>query len=175
MTQSTQFSSDEERWSEISNFPSYSISSKGRVMNTDTNCVMSVTSKPNGLLMVGMMQAGLQRKRSLALLVANAFVPRVTASFDTPIHLNGDRSDNHYTNLAWRPLWFARKYMAQFEDNHQTYNEPIEDVETGEYYKNSMEASIANGVLDGEIRLSMMNNTFVWPTGQVFRDTVVNR
>lgn len=175
MTQFTQFSSDEERWSEISNFPSYSVSSKGRVMNTDTNFVLTTTKKPNGLVMVGLMQAGLQRKRSLALLVANAFVRRTNESFETPIHLNGDRSVNHYTNLTWRPLWFARLFMKQFTDGHHTYNEPIEDVETGEYYKNSMDASMFNGVLDSEIRISMLNNTYVWPTGQVFRDAVINR
>lgn len=182
MTHASQFSSDEERWREISNFPSYEVSSGGRVRNKDTNFYITPTRKPNGLLMVGLMQVGVQCKRSLALLVANAFVRRPTdtsgepnMSFDTPVHRNGDRSVNDYTNLMWRPLWFARKYMRQFIDDHQTYNNPIEDVETGEYYKNSMEASIVNGVLDVEIRLSMLNNHYVWPTGQVFRDAIVNR
>lgn len=175
MTHASQFSSDEERWSEISNFPSYHVSSRGRVRNADTNFFIATTKKPNGLLMVGLMQAGIQRKRSLALLVANAFVRRPSESFDTPIHLNGNRAINHYTNLEWRPLWFARKYMRQFVDDHQTYDYPIEDVETAEHYKNSMEASMMNGVIDVEIRMSMMNNHRVWPTGQIFRDAVVNR
>lgn len=174
MTHASQFSSDAERWSEISNFPSYEVSSKGKVRNKDTQFYITPSRKPNGLRMVGLMQ-GVQRKRSLALLVLHAFVPQNNPSFDSPIWLDGDRANNNYTNLLWRPLWFSRKYMNQFTDNHQTYNEPIEDVETGEYYKNSMEAAMTTGVLDAEIRLSMLNNTYVWPTGQVFRDAVVNR
>lgn len=173
MTQLTHFSSEEEVWSEINTFPSYAVSNKGRVMNNDTKYLIAQTTKPNGLVMVGLMQAGVQYKRSLALLVANAFVHRPQASFDTPIHFNGNRSDNHYRNLTWRPLWFARKYMKQFVDDHQTYDSPIEDIETGERYKNSMTAAVMNGVLDSEIRTSMLNNTYVWPTGQVFRDVVI--
>lgn len=143
-------------------------------MNTDRQLYIATTKKPNGMLMVGLMQGGVQCKRSLALLVASAFIRKPSESFDTPIHLNGDRSFNHYLNLMWRPRWFARKYMNQFVDGHLTYIQPIEDVETGERYKNSMDASMINGVLDSEIRLSMLQNTYVWPTGQVFRDAVIN-
>ena len=176
MTQLSQFSSEEERSSEISNIPSYEVSSWGRVRNKNTQFYIAATKKPNGLRMVGLMDSGGQRKRSLPLLVANAFVPRPQASFDTPMHLNGDRANNDYRNLVWRPLWLARKFMKQFEDDyHETCDYPIEDVETGEWYKNSMEASMTNGVLDEHIRLAMLNNTYVFPTGQVFRKAILDR
>ena len=111
-----------------------------------------------------------QYKRSLTLLVAEEFLPPTgRPAFDTPINLNGDRTDNHYTNLMWRPLWFARKYTKQFSDDHITCAYPIEDVETREFYKNSMDAATTLGLLDVEIYLSMCNNTYVWPTGQIFR------
>lgn len=163
-----------ERWAEISDFPGYSVSDWGRVLNQTTGFCLTPTKKPSGLVMVGLMANRVQCKRSLPLLVANAFVIRPSNElFDTPINLDGDRMNNNYTNLMWRPLWFARKYSRQFNDEHATVDMPIEDVETGEVYQDSMHASTYNGVLDVEIYLSMLNNTYVWPTGQIFR--VVNK
>lgn len=126
--------------------------------------------------MVGLMKNGVQHKRSLPLLVASAFVAKPNNPlFDTPVNLDGDRMNNHRTNLMWRPLWFARKYSQQFTDGHATFEYPIEDVETGEPYQNSMHAAVSNGVLDIEIYIAMINNTYVWPTGQIFRKLPLER
>jgi hypothetical protein len=164
-----------ESWSDIKDFPGYSVSNKGRVLNNKTGCYIKVTQNSRGIATVGLMQDGIQRKRSLTVLVANAFVPRPNNEyFDTPIHLDGDRFNNHYTNLMWRPLQFAREYNGQFTDGHTTYDHPLEDVETHESYINSMHASTTNGVLDKDIYLAMLNNTNVWPTGQIFRDAPMN-
>jgi hypothetical protein len=163
----------QERWAEIKDFPGYLVSDWGRVMNADTGRYLALSTKPNGLVMVGLMCNRGQAKRSLTLLVANAFVPRPNNDeFDTPINLDGDRTNNHYDNLMWRPLWFARQYMRQFDNNHTTYDAPIEDVETHQLYANSISAAIHNGLLDHEICLSMLNNSYVWPTGQIFRKAV---
>lgn len=169
MLRDAQLSPSAERWVKIDGFPRYSVSDWGRVMNDDRGVYLKPTRKPDGLLMVGLMNQ-IQYKRSLPLLVARAFVPQSRNTFDTPINLNGDRSNNHFTNLMWRPLWFARKYVRQFFDNHFTINAPIEDVEAGIVYENSMQASVINGLLDHEIYMSMIENTYVWPTGQVFRE-----
>jgi hypothetical protein len=169
-----QFSPDqEERWVEISDFPGYEVSDWGRVMRTDTGAILTPTSKPGGLRMIGLMKERKQHKRSLALLVARAFVPpHPYPSCDTPIHLNGDRAHNHYTNLMWRPLWFARKYQQQFSDGHPTFEHMIEDVETHITYKDSWSAAVHHGLLDTEIITAMHNNLYVWPTGQIFREAI---
>lgn len=158
-----------ERWVDVVEFPGYSISDWGRVLYTRTGIYIKATKTSRGSAMVGLMRNGIQYKRSLSLMVASVFVPRQGEGFDTPINRDGDRFNNHYANLAWRPLWFARKYNQQFTDGHPTCELPVEDVETGEVYENSMHASVFNGVLDFEIFLSMTNNTYVWPTGQIFR------
>lgn len=164
------FSNTPELWNEIFEFPGYSVSNWGRVLNTRTGFYLKPTKNPRGLAIVGLMKNGIQHKRSLPLLVANAFVSRHSnESFDTPVNLDGDRFNNHHDNLTWRPLWFARKYSKQFVNGRCSFNAPIEDVETGEVYRNSMHASVMNGVLDSEIYESMINNTYVWPTGQIFR------
>jgi hypothetical protein len=166
----TPFSPEQERWAEISDFPGYSVSDCGRVMNRDSGAILTPSSKPGGLRMIGLMKERTQMKKSLPLLVASAFVPpHPYPKFDTPIHLNGDRAFNHYTNLMWRPLWFARKYMQQFSDGHLSFEHMIEDVETHIAYKDSWSAAVHHGLLDNEIIVSMHNNTYVWPTGQIFR------
>lgn len=163
----------EERWVDVFDFTGYSLSDCGRVLNKRTGLILKPHLNSRGLIIVGLMKNGVQHKRSLSLLVASAFVSRPSSeSFDTPINLDGDRSNNHYRNLMWRPLWFARKYSQQFTDGHPTCLSPIEDVETGEVYENSMHASMYNGLLDFDIYLSMINNTYVFPTGQVFREVV---
>lgn len=160
-----------ERWEDIFEFPGYSVSDWGRVLNDRTGFFIKPTLNSRGVAIVGLMKGGIQHKRALAPLVANAYVQRDPrqGSFDTPINLDGDRMNNHYTNLMWRPLWFARKYSKQFTDGHATFDAPIEDVETRIVYANSISAAITHGLLDLEIYLSMINNTYVWPTGQVFR------
>lgn len=163
----------DEHWLDHAEFDGYALSDWGRVLNVRTGLYVKPHKNSRGLAMVGLMKNGVQYKRSLALMVATAFVPRrQNDNFDTPINLDGDRMNNHYTNLAWRPLWFARKYSQQFTDGHPTCLTPIEDVETAEVYDNSMHASVFNGVLDFEIYMSMINNTYVFPTGQVFRKAI---
>lgn len=165
----------DEQWAEISDFPDYAVSNTGKVTRYGSKRMITPTSKPGGLRMVGLMRDGVQYKRSLALLVATAFVPpHPFKHFDTPIHLNGDRAFNHFSNLMWRPLPFARAYNKQFTDDHVTLDCMIEDVETHIRYKNSMSAAIHHGLLDTDIVVSMANNTYVWPTGQIFREAYEN-
>lgn len=171
MPSSLSFSDLPERWRDLLEFPSYSVSDHGRVLNTRTGFYLTPTRNSRGLAIVGLMRSSVQHKRSLGLLVADAFLSKLdNLAFNTPINLDGDRMNNHYTNLAWRPLWFARKYSQQFTDGHPTFEYPIEDIETRVIYPNSMDASVANGLLDVEIYLAMVNNTYVWPTGQIFRE-----
>lgn len=164
----------DERWVEISEFPGYSVSDHGQFRNSDADRFLNPTLNSRGIWIVGMMKNAIQHKRSVALLVATAFVPRPSSpmfrEFNTPIHLNGDVAFNHYTNLTWRPLWFARKYKQQFNDEHQTYEGVIEDVETHITYKDSWSAALHHGLLDHDICESMRLNTYVWPTGQIFRE-----
>ena len=68
------------------------------------------------MVFVGLFRDQEQYKRSVALLVAKAFLKQPSEFFDTPINLNGDRLDNQVINLMWRPRWFAIKYNRQFRE-----------------------------------------------------------
>lgn len=115
------------------------------------------------------MRDGVQYHRSVPLLVAKAFLPRLSAPFDTPINLDGDRHNNHIDNLAWRPRWFAIKYNQQFRHPYEfPILLPIMDTKTFEISANSFECVKRYGLLEKDLVLSILNRTYVWPTYQEF-------
>jgi hypothetical protein len=107
-----------EDWRDIRFFPGYSVSTIGRVRNDDTGRMMTLMVNQSGVVNVGLTRSREQHRRAVALLVADAFIPRpIREAFDTPINLNGDRMNNTIDNLVWRPRWFAIKYIQQFKNN----------------------------------------------------------
>jgi hypothetical protein len=161
-----------EIWKEIEEFPNYSVSNFGRVRSNFSERILSVYANQSGLVQVGLMLNGIQKHRSVPLLVARAFIPQPSGPFDTPINLDGDRYNNHVDNLMWRPRWFAIKFNKQFKEEvsyENQINVPIEDLKSGEVTDNSLECAKRYGLLEQEIVLAILNNTYVWPTYQKFR------
>ncbi len=159
-----------ERWEPIENFDEYSVSNFGRVRSNKTERILSVYANQSGLVQVGLMYEGRQKHRSVPLLVARAFIPQPSPPFDTPINLDGDRFNNHVYNLAWRPRWFAIKYNQQFKyPTIEPIDAPLQDMKTGEITDNSIECAKRYGLLERDLVLSCLNNTYVWPTYQQFR------
>lgn len=162
----------DEVWRPIPSFPGYEVSDSGRVLNRMTGRLLALARNQYGNVNVGLSRNRVQHKRSVALLVADIFVPKHPlhgASFDTPIHLNGDSTDNRASNLMWRPKWFAMKYIEQFKEGPSGFSTPIQDEASKEVFPNSWEAAIRYGLLDREILVATMNRTYVWPTYQTFR------
>lgn len=161
-----------EIWRHIPEFPGYSVSDFGRIINEDSGRIMVQRSNYAGVVHVGLTKERIQYRRSVAPLVAEAFIPRLAQnreSFDTPIHLNGDRFDNSVINLMWRPYWFAVKYTKQFRYPPSGFRTPIEEVISGLQFDTSWVAATMFGLLDREILLATLNRTYVWPTYQKFR------
>lgn len=159
-----------EEWRVIPEFPEYSVSTWGRVKNNKTGRILVLTRNQYGVVQVGFFLDGVQYKRGVAKLVAHSFLdPSALTAFDTPINLDGDRTNNHMDNLMWRPRWFAVKYHRQFHGYRSGIKTPIVEIKTGEEFKNSFEAAKRFGLLDREIFIATLNNTYVWPTYQVFR------
>jgi hypothetical protein len=161
------------QWVEIAEFPGYSVSDTGQVRNDDTRRLLSKLSNQGGVVHVGMVRDGVLCKRSLPLLVANAFLekpdPKRFSGFDTPVNLDGNRFNTHVGNLMWRPRWFAIKYFRQFQQEISSICDPVENIDTGVAFSSSWEAATTLGVLDREIALSVMSKNYVWPIFQRFR------
>lgn len=160
----------EEKWKEIPEFPNYSVSSHGRICRNSSGRILKQSANNYGVVFVGMMREGRQRHRSVALLVAKAFIPHRFGAFDTPINLDGDRHNNHVDNLVWRPHWFAVKYNRQFRHPYPNpINAPIENIKTGEVTDGSFETAMRYGILEQDLVLSIVNRTYVWPGYMEFR------
>jgi hypothetical protein len=160
----------QQEWREIVGFSGYSVSDAGNVRNDETLRIMRTSFNSHGIEMVGLMHRGVQRKKSVGVLVADAFIRTAKSiKFDTLINLDGDRANNRVTNLAWRPMWFARKYHQQFKIGPQGFACPVENIDTNEVYATSWDAALLLGVLEQEIVMSVLNRTYVFPLFQMFR------
>lgn len=158
-----------ERWKHIKEFPGYLVSDNGRIQAEKSGRILQLSENQFGVVCVGMMKDGEQRHRSVPLLVANHFVRHNSPIFDTPINLDGNRWNNHYTNLAWRPRWFAIKYNRQFREPFvHPITLPIRDRKTGEVTVTSFKTAKKYGLLESDVVLSIANRTVCWPTYQEF-------
>lgn len=158
-------------WVQIDGFPGYSISYAGTVRNDYTGRFLALQRNQHGVIHAGLVLRGHQYKRAVAVMVAEAFLPPPTPeTFDTPIHLDGDRSNNHVSNLMWRPRWFAIRYHQQFwRLKEPSIPKVVQEKHTGERFHSSMEAATTFGLLDRDIFQSIVHRTVVWPTYQEFR------
>lgn len=159
-----------ERWRDIPDFPRYSISDRGRVRNVDTGRDMMVALNQRGIVYVGLMKNGQQYKRSVALLVAKSYlhIP-IHESFDSVIHLDGDRENCSYGNLMWRPHHFTINYMRQFRHG-PLLRGPLYCPETDELFDHSRAMAEQYGMLERDIISAMVNGWMIWPTKLTIRE-----
>lgn len=156
---------------ESEGFLGYELSNDGLVRNARTERILKTSANQEGIVRVGMMKRdrGLQMTVSVLRLVAKMFVPGRSATFQTPIQLDGTRTNLRADNIMWRPRWFAIQYFQQFKDSDQPqYNSRIFDVETNEEYENSRVAAMKNGLLEEAITKSVVNGSPCFPTWQIF-------
>lgn len=159
----------EEEWTEIQDFPQYSVSTFGNICREPSGRQLRVFTNQYGVVCVGLMRDGIQFHRSVPLLVARNWLKRPSEPFDTPINLDGDRFNNRVDNLMWRPRKFAIQYNRQFTDPYpDPIVEPIRDTKTGEEYPNSFVCATTLGLLERDVVLSILNHTYTWPTYQIF-------
>ena len=162
----------EEQWSRIHLFETYQVSDLGRVRNRRTHHVLVPYINGNGHVQVGMCKDNRQYKRGVALLVATHFLePPRQKTFDTPINLDGDTTNNAAYNLTWRPRWFCYKYKRQFHDLRRPYKDPIIDIDSGEVFDSPWDAATKYGLIETQISIAIHYGDRVFPTGQRFQKT----
>lgn len=144
-----------ERWLEIYGFPGYSISSTGRVRNDHTRRIMKLSQNQIGVLYVGLRVGGVQYNQTVAKLVARAFLEEAPSWFDSPMHLDGDRSNNNVENLIWRPRWYATRYHNELLEPEPLCRFPIRDPETGRIFPHSRAVAMTYGLLESQIKRSI--------------------
>ena len=160
----------DDGWVPVEGFPGYSINPLGQVSRDSTGRLLIPRYNQYGVPYVGLMRSWQQCSRSLPRLVARAFLPIPSDIFDTPIQVDGDRSNCRADNLMWRPRWYAVLYNRQFEGQRYDHpiNVPVRAINEKEQFPNSLEAACRYGLLEREVVLSIINRTPAWPTYQYF-------
>lgn len=155
----------------IDGFPNYEISDLGRVYNTKTEREMSVTYTNHGHAKISLIDwEGVRHTRSVALLVAQAFVEPPDLLCDSLIVLDGNFTNVKALNLAWRPIGYAWEYTHQLKKHLPLHYEnlPLLNVVTGERYDSIREAGMAEGLLFHMIWRSTKIHCPVYPTESIF-------
>lgn len=156
-------------WTLVRGFPLYSVNTLGQVRRDDFDRLVTPQANQTNSVYVPLMRDHKLHQRSLALIVARAFLPPPVPPFNTPINLDGDRWNCHVDNLMWRPLWFARKYHRQFREPYESpINTPLKARDDKEVFGGSFEAACRYGLLERDVVLSVYHNTYAWPTYQIF-------
>ena len=162
----------EELWATIKEFPNYEISNLGRIHNSKDGRMMNISRTVKGHNKITL-ASDLDKQRytrSVARLVAEAFVDKPQPSCDTVVVLDGDLFNTVASNLVWRPRWFAWKYTHQLGGDIPLYyyNLPIINTNTGEVYKNIIECGISEGLLFNDIWRSTYSGNPIFPTQHIY-------
>ena len=133
-----------EEWRSLDfiGFPNYAISSFGRVRHIRFDRILSQYPNQKGLYHVGLHRKGIRTNKSVAPLVAQAFLPEPrNPRFNAVCHRDGNRSNNSYENLEWRPLWFVIRYQREYHNYISYPRTPVIETTTGLKFKTGRDAA----------------------------------
>lgn len=162
----------EEIWSEIPGFSNYTVSNFGRVHHTKRARDMQISYQVSGHAKISLIDDhGERRTRSVAFLVAEAFLERPTSYCDHVIVKDGKYWNLAAWNLAWRPRGFAFLYLRQLTAQHPAYYRslPVRNVSHPAEYKNVIDAGVSEGRLFDDVWRSTWTGDHIFPYHSLFR------
>jgi hypothetical protein len=161
-----------EEWRTIREFPNYEVSNLGRVFNIRHNHLMStsITLQGHAKITLASEWDGTRYTRSVARLVAEAFLDPPNLLCDEVILLDGDLTNLNVENLAWRPARFAWYYTRQLKTPQPRHyqNLAVINAMTEDEYESIVEAGMREGLLFNDIWHSTYTGQSVFPSGAVF-------
>lgn len=141
---------DENDWRDLPGFPNYAINPFGEITQYLGGMALRYDINQVGIVNVSLYYGGRQYRRSVAKMVAQAFLQDPPFShFNTIMYLDGDRSNLYVSNLMWRPRWYAIEYHHQFDElsDPSWMDIPVEVPKTGEFFDRSIDFCMEYGVL----------------------------
>lgn len=160
---------NDERWRIIPDFPTYEISDLGNVWNIKFNKPMRTSITSFGHVKISLVDRDTQKRhtRSVAVLVAEAFVEPPNALCDQVVPLDGDPTNLAAQNLVWRPKGFAWKYIHQFKIEQPLHykNLPICNLATGDRYSSIISCCKIEGLLFRDVWRSTYTGEAIFPSG----------
>lgn len=144
------------KWARITGFTDYEVSNQGDVYNKRADLFCSASAGTGGHLRVNLSGYRQMHTRSVARLVADAFVPKhEQEGFNTPMHLDADHSNCRADNLVWRPRWYVMKWTQEWESgilrNGDFTHNGVHNLTRGRRYASILQAAQTDGVLPSHI------------------------
>lgn len=145
----------QEEWKEIEGFSRYKISEDGVVWDIQKECKTPTTWNGNFLCTNLIRDDGVKVLCKIHRMVALSFIPNPENAHNV-IHIDEDRSNNHYTNLKWKP---------------KKVKEPVEKIVQKYQHKDReysiTELSLASGVDEKTIYHRLRSE---WSVGEILRN-----
>lgn len=162
----------EERWKTIPDFPNYSVSDLGNIWNNKFEHPMQVSKNNYGHLKITLTNpfTGERKDRSVAKLVAEAFVSPPNRLCDRVVVLDGRLDNVAAENLMWRPRYFAWKYIHQLKQKQPLHynNLPVKNLDTKAVYPTIVVCGMTEGLLFDDIWRSTYTQARIFPHGHVY-------
>lgn len=135
-------------WREIEEFPDYAVNQYGEIANMRSGLPRKPSINQHGILKISLYKNRRELfTRSVAVIVADAFVEGKSEHWNTPIHLDGNHQNCRADNLMWRPRWFAVKFHKQFyKTNFYDLKLHIVELNTGREFYSVDEACTTFGL-----------------------------
>jgi hypothetical protein len=165
----------EEQWATIPEFTCYEISNFGRIYNHRSGQFMKTSDTGFGHIKITLKSdwSSDRHTRSVAQMVAEAFVSPPNVLCDQVVVLDGNMHNIAAENLVWRPRWFSWRYTRQLKARQPLHyqNLSVMNLVTGVEYPSIIDAGMTEGLLFDDIWRSTYMKNPVFPNGSVFEIT----
>ena len=112
----------------IENYPNYTISDKGEIVNTNTNKKLKGYIRKDGYVIISLSKGGKKYKCYLHRLVAETFIPNPN-NLPQVNHKDEDKSNNDVTNLEWITPKDNCNYGTRNKRQGLGHSKPIEQYD----------------------------------------------
>lgn len=112
----------------IENYPNYTISDKGKIVNTNTNKELKPYIRKDGYVVATLSKGGKKYKCYLHRLVAETFIPNPD-NLPQVNHIDEDKTNNCVENLEWITPKDNCNYGTRNERQGLGHSKPIEQYD----------------------------------------------
>ena len=112
----------------IENYPNYTISDKGEIVNTNTNKELKGYIRKDGYVIISLSKGGKKYKCYLHRLVAETFIPNPD-NLPQVNHKDEDKTNNCVSNLEWITPKDNCNYGTRNERQGLGHSKPIEQYD----------------------------------------------
>lgn len=112
----------------IENYPNYTISDKGEIVNTNTNKELKPYIRKDGYVVATLSKGGKKYKCYLHRLVAETFIPNPN-NLPQVNHIDEDKTNNCVSNLEWITSKDNCNYGTRNERQGLGHSKPIEQYD----------------------------------------------